>query len=641
MWCLARQWGIGPVGALAAALTFMWSGFIIGNGDQPWLFAALTWAPLTILLVDRAIQRSALAAVGLAIAVGLQLLLGATEIFVHIMFVCGLLAGCRLVALVGRGEWRAAGAGVLCVSVALAAGIGLAAVQLLPSIELMRMSTRAAGALRFDQATFMGVIVPSDFLRGALTNTGWMAAGVLPLVGGPLALSSRRQRAVVVAAAVTAVLAALLAFGGAVFQFYFRWIPTGTWFRRPAKFIDVYCVAQAILAGVALGRLEEWTATRRVRVWIDEALAAAVLLGACVAAWLWMHRERNPLLWVCLALLVLFAVIPRRGWRTAIVVALCVLQGGSLFFTVGNSDMRVAKRPRSFDEYRWLLHLLQPRLGNDRLYLAPNFFRPSLIVKQGVLSRIHVSTDYETLAVGRYGQFFDYSVGPRSPYLPFDGQYAVGAQTRWRMLDITATRLFIVPRGDASARFMSASASGPPAFRVVWSDRVVQVFQRSNALPRAHVVGRARAVTGGDDALATLDRADFDARTEVVLERNESEPVPESSEGFTGGATITVDEPERVEVAVTANAPGYLVLADLFYPGWQAFVDGRDAAIERANFLFRAVRVPTGTSMVVFEYRPLSFRLGVLVSSVTAVLIAAAVVIVVRRRDSARRAKRL
>lgn len=72
--------------------------------------------------------------------------------------------------------------------------------------------------------------------------------------------------------------------------------------------------------------------------------------------------------------------------------------------------------------------------------------------------------------------------------------------------------------------------------------------------------------------------------------------------------------PERVEVLVTAAAPGVLVLRDTVYPGWRALLNGKPAPLLRADGLFRAVAVPTGMHSVVFEYRPPSLRFGVAVS---------------------------
>src|SRR5207247_1360779 len=86
--------------------------------------------------------------------------------------------------------------------------------------------------------------------------------------------------------------------------------------------------------------------------------------------------------------------------------------------------------------------------------------------------------------------------------------------------------------------------------------------------------------------------------------------VPES-----GTAGVVDYRSNRVVCEVDAKTSGFLVLLDTYYPGWCAYVDGRDAEILRANFAFRAVEVPAGKHQVEFVYRPQSFYAGLTVTS--------------------------
>src|SRR5262249_42088108 len=52
------------------------------------------------------------------------------------------------------------------------------------------------------------------------------------------------------------------------------------------------------------------------------------------------------------------------------------------------------------------------------------------------------------------------------------------------------------------------------------------------------------------------------------------------------------------------GASGRLILADAYYPGWTASVDGHAIPIERYADYLRAVSLPPGAKVVVFEYQP-------------------------------------
>jgi uncharacterized membrane protein YfhO len=72
-------------------------------------------------------------------------------------------------------------------------------------------------------------------------------------------------------------------------------------------------------------------------------------------------------------------------------------------------------------------------------------------------------------------------------------------------------------------------------------------------------------------------------------------------------------------VEARATRPGILVVSDAWAPGWHAVMGGEELKVERVDYLFRGVRVPAGTHIVEFSYRPLSWRIGWIVSLVSLV----------------------
>ena len=633
MWCLARHFGIPSLGRLCAAVTFMWSGWTIFNNILPGTFESITWMPVTILLVDRVLEGAGLAWLWLILALACQLVLGAMEVFIHVMYAAGLFAVCRVVEMSWRGAGSASLRGVGLVVACVAAAVLLAAPQLLPTIELVQRSPRAAGSLTFAQAV-MWAQPPLVFLRAAVRGIGFVTVGVLPLLGLGLVIGWRRYRLVWIAGTVAAVGAALLVFGQPVYRYYFAIPVIGSMFRRPMKFLDIYSFAQSLLVGLAVTRLQTWSDIRRREMWLHPGWLAALAVGVAGLVWLASLREVNWYWVAALVLLLLFGLVGRRAVRLGLLTALCVLQAASLFFTTGDTHVRPVKRPEIFHTHQELLDALKRNLGDARVYLSPKFwFWTGLTAKQGLLNKMAVAIDYEALAVERYARFFT-TITPSADPAPFVGRYYLKPDSRWRLMDLTDTKYFVMLRGEPGDVFMSQNQ---PEFRPIYDQGFVRVFEKQHVLPRAYFVSRAHTLSSPDAVLAALDTPSFDPRLEVLLEEPESEPLPAPAAEASAAVHITRYEPERVEIEVDATGPGYLVLGDLHYPGWKAFVGDREVSIFRANYLFRAVRLAPGHSVVRFEYQPQSFRTGLRLSVATTALLALIVVWTHWRGSEARR----
>ncbi|MCZ7540480.1 MAG: YfhO family protein [Anaerolineae bacterium] len=82
-----------------------------------------------------------------------------------------------------------------------------------------------------------------------------------------------------------------------------------------------------------------------------------------------------------------------------------------------------------------------------------------------------------------------------------------------------------------------------------------------------------------------------------------------------GSISLLKGYPAERRFHVTTGAPSYLVLAETWYPGWSATVDGAPAPILRANLAFQAVAVPAGKSEIVFRYRISNFEVGMVISA--------------------------
>jgi hypothetical protein len=164
-----------------------------------------------------------------------------------------------------------------------------------------------------------------------------------------------------------------------------------------------------------------------------------------------------------------------------------------------------------------------------------------------------------------------------------------------------------------------------------YQDDEVAILENPAALPQAYLVPGAR-VLKPSEVLETMAHGDYAPERVAILETPEQngplrdeggadDRVQEFLRGNTpslsGTAEITSYGSTEVVVRTAADQNTLLLLADAYYPGWKALVDGREEKVYRANYLFRAVPVPAGQHEVRFVFQPESVAVGESISRFT------------------------
>ena len=200
---------------------------------------------------------------------------------------------------------------------------------------------------------------------------------------------------------------------------------------------------------------------------------------------------------------------------------------------------------------------------------------------------------------------------------------------------LTVESVRLCNAGDCSISV--AHLAGQDDFALAYMSDTVAAWDNLDVLPRAFVVHSAEVLD--DDAVFGRLKDQRLRAGQAVLLSSETTPRPRALPELPDASAlasrdlvqITNYQSQRVELAVTTDRAGYAVLADSWYPGWNAWVDGVPTPIARADFLFRAVALEPGQHTVVFEYQPMSFRIGALVS-VLGLLAAGIISIILYRR---------
>lgn len=157
--------------------------------------------------------------------------------------------------------------------------------------------------------------------------------------------------------------------------------------------------------------------------------------------------------------------------------------------------------------------------------------------------------------------------------------------------------------------------------RVPLSTSRFNIFQNPEAMPPATLVSRAR-LSERERILKMIKQNRLDPRQEALVERglpHLSRMPLRPGEGVKTGYY----SPEKLRIKTSALVNRLMVLSDVYYPGWKAFIEGKEKPILPANYAFRGVVVPPGNHEVTMTYQPAAFRIGlwVTISSLAALLV--------------------
>jgi hypothetical protein len=139
------------------------------------------------------------------------------------------------------------------------------------------------------------------------------------------------------------------------------------------------------------------------------------------------------------------------------------------------------------------------------------------------------------------------------------------------------------------------------------------IYENLDVMPRAFVVGDVVEISSVAPQAAIEGLEQLDVRSAVMLDRD---VLPEGERAKFQPAEIVEALPDRVTIRVNNSAPGYLVLTDLFHPGWSATVDGEKVKVLPANLSFRGVPLPAGDHEVVFRYECPGQKAGMILGGV-------------------------
>jgi hypothetical protein len=671
---LCRSWKFPPYLSIVGALLFTLGGTVVSLSNLLNHFQTAVWLAWVILSWEKLLSsRSWKNFLAFTLITAMQFLAGSPELFA-ISMVLVLLDGMRVrqsVPAISRSKVLA----VLLAANLLVLGLGMA--QVLPTVELFLESRRQQPIP--PQEAFHWSLKPASLLNlffldkeiDFSTSKGIRLffgrevpffvsyyLGVISVFGISLWLyfSSLREKVALLSLIVASLIVALGSYTP-IFPFLFRHIPFLGAFRFPEKFCFFTYVLFLYMALNGIGDLllhDEGTVK-------GPFLALAAVCAVWVALYIFFNfnlnllarfiaaQSRNPLSSSDHAKMVAEAmsnldrqVVLSLGFLLLIVLAKTkairlplfgVLIVSAVFVDLAwaHKGFLFPLRPGFVYESQLVLKVRESNLNRFFYFPSGRDLHPSSVTVLGrptlqesiALSFKNLLPNAGLLYGVDYFQEID-ALGrqPYSDFLFFANQLDFATQ-------IKLLRTFNV-------KYLVAFQSLPEeGTRLIgrFVDSFSWLYKIDGTIPRAYMVNKVVVENDSKQVLRLLSSAAFDPTREVVLD---SEMLIPPAPQLNGKAKIVQYENKFVTIATSADNEGVLVLADSYYPGWKAFVDGREEVIRRANLFFRAISLPAGNHTVEFRYEPGSFMIGLVVSAATLITLTVVTILFTFRRPKKR-----
>lgn len=674
--------GLSRFQALVSSVTYMFSGPMVGHvfAGPVVTVQAMAWIPGLFLAVGWALRTPSARRVAVAgSGLGLAILTG----YPQAIFMTMLAVSLYVLWLLIRSEGLAARAGLALAYVGIVAlGVLLAAAQLLPTFEYMSLSVRNAGGgfgiAAYDSLPphFLANLVTPDLFGNFVDDNYWgivwgmwheyqIYLGIVPLALAGLAIWFQRRNPLVLFFGLVSLLFLILALGKytPVYRILFEHVPGFALFRGPTRHFLMVAFFMAMLAGFGAEAVLAGRRLRQLRIGMIVAMVCSLAL--LIVGNMWREQlvdlfastaqrtyeagvlkmpgfkatdyymQKLPMifgtalrsLYLPTVVLALFSALlfirDRLTGRLASVFLLALIvfdlwSFGAKFnyepFDVGGFERSEAVGFLRKDSTPFRVLVRQPEQVRGYALRSSSFL---LLNNAGTVLGIPFVNGEDPGISERLAEFVEAVNG---------GQYDPG---RWfGYIGLPFGNLESPLLALANLKYVITSEPLQSSHYSLVFDGEEKVYEAKKTLPRAYMVPGARLVASKEEALSLLADPGVDFEREVIITTQKQLPALQPSPGSSlrsDSVDVVENGVNRLRLRTRSAGDGYLVLSEVYYPGWRAYVDGREAEVLVANHLFRSVSLESGEHEVEFVFDPPTLKIGLGVSLATLLIVALAV----------------
>jgi uncharacterized membrane protein YfhO len=615
MYYLAKDLGVDRVFALCSGLIYALSGFMITHAIHLVMIAQVAWLPLIVLLFRRSLrQKSWLYMIFAGLTLGHAVLAGFPQLSLYIFFFLLLYFLFEFFLHVRTNGIKSSLPLLVLAAGMVVIAVALTAIQLLPTIELAPLSQRAEimyeksqeGMLSWRQ--LVTSVVPKYFGSSGAQGSNYFGPGQYWVywetcfyIGIPAlifvvfsVLLVKRNRYILFFLCIS-IFALLYALGEnfILHKLFFNFVPGFNKFRSIGRMTLLFTFSTALMAGFGLKAIVELVQSKSSK--FTKALLGLAIFGIFIVmiaqlGMLQPTKDQNSsqihsivmseavtsFILIIVTLIVLFLFNRRTVTSVVMIILLFAIQfvdmnifgfeqnNGSInpdeYYNRTAQVVNILKKDGDSEYFR-----INARLGGAML----------LDRNQGMVDRIFMMEGYTPLALQR--------VFPPAP--DWSG-----------VCDLLNAKYRIL---------------------VDENQRQISMTSAATYTPRAYFVYNSQIITDEKQVKTAMEQSNFNPLQTVIFEEDPGFQTGNPSDKTHNNVRINSYNLNSISLNVSTTQNSFLVLSEIYYPGWNAYVDGRSQKVYRANWSLRAISIETGDHQVELRFEPKSFRRGLWITSAT------------------------
>jgi hypothetical protein len=619
MFYLARSYDLKQIPSLFSSIAYMLCGFMVVHAIHQQMITMVAWYPLILLLFRRVMQSSEWKWVfAAALVLGHSILAGYPQLSLYLYFFLFCYVVFEIFTMFGLRNLISKPAAMVAgrASSVIVLSVALAMIQLLPTFELAGLSQRAQityekaaeGSLAWSQ--LLTLWFPKLFgSAGADGYNYWgpgtywyywetcIYLGILPFLLALLTIGNVKRDKHLAFFWGVMLFSVLYALGDGflLHKLFYEVVPGFSKFRNPARVGIFMAFSSALLSGFALQRLlygeHNENETRVKRKILLGAAGTGILLWVLIVAGPLVSAPNPQLLAVARseahmsvviliasAAVIWFVMQGRISHMLALILLLAVFLVDMTKFG-GNQNNGKTNPANYFKRASQLVNPLKEE-GKAEIFRVNTRNSQGMVMdrNQGMIDRIFMMEGYTPLALQRV-------------YAPL--------ATSDQSFDLLNVKYKTVTAEDG---------------------RHLSLQPHPSYMARAFFLYQLHVVRSEDELLSYLKSPAFDHRTTAVLEKEPAFDLSQPDSPPVWHTAITSYRNNAIALEVETSHDGLLVLSEIYYPGWKAYLNGQSADVYCVDYNLRGIFVPKGKHSVRMAFEPESYARGKAITLVSLLL---------------------